>query len=154
MSKAKSQMTRIHLRNCLDGPVLIVPAKTGIIYENQTAGCCCNHPEMEGYLVPISVDELHKREIFMPGVWCQKGGIPVDPPDEWRNGQAKKYEDAVHDWWDKVCHDIEEISNGLIQVIQDVHQEEAWLWVRAKLDGELSSSGEWTKCVLTWLNSD
>jgi len=154
-----TEMTRIDLRQCLDYPVLIVPAKTGIVYTNQTGGCFCNHPELEGYLVPIIVNELPQREIFNPDVWYKRGGIVIEPPNALRSAPLANDNEEIKSkefilWWENARREIEEISRGLIQVIKDVHQEEAWFWVRAKLDGELSSSGEWTKCVLTWVNSD
>lgn len=33
---------------------LIVKAKTGFTYANQTDGVCCNHPEQEGVYVPLT----------------------------------------------------------------------------------------------------
>lgn len=33
---------------------LIVPARTGIIYRNQTGGTCCQHPALEGWFWPMN----------------------------------------------------------------------------------------------------
>jgi hypothetical protein len=35
---------------------LIVPAKTGVVYENQASGAQCARPSQEGYLLPIAHD--------------------------------------------------------------------------------------------------
>lgn len=34
---------------------LIIEAKTGVKYSNQTGGYACNHPEVEGFLLPINL---------------------------------------------------------------------------------------------------
>lgn len=39
---------------CLcDIVAIILKAKTGFKYSNQTGGVCCNHPEQEGLLIPL-----------------------------------------------------------------------------------------------------
>ena len=35
---------------------LLVPAKTGIVYENQAGGAQCARPSQEGFLLPITQD--------------------------------------------------------------------------------------------------
>jgi len=39
-------------------PCLIIEAKTGIVYENQTAGCGCFHPRMEGWVFPLDIGRI------------------------------------------------------------------------------------------------
>jgi hypothetical protein len=41
------------------GPLwLLVPAKTGITYEHQYAGTACEQVSVEGFLVPVSVQNI------------------------------------------------------------------------------------------------
>lgn len=34
-------------------PFIVVAAPTGVVISNQTGGCACHHPELEGYLLPV-----------------------------------------------------------------------------------------------------
>ena len=42
----------------ITSPVLIFPAKTGVVYQNQTHGTLCQQDIMEGFIIPISNDYL------------------------------------------------------------------------------------------------
>jgi hypothetical protein len=53
-----------------DFVAVIVPEKTGVIWSNQTAGIACQHPEMEGYLIPLPWQ-------FMQGAE-KKGKDPIE----------------------------------------------------------------------------
>ena len=44
------------------GTSLIVPAKTGVIYSNQTGGTACLQPQQEGFVIPFCND------ISLPGL--------------------------------------------------------------------------------------
>jgi hypothetical protein len=48
-------MIRVSLDG-LDQCTLVVPARTGIVYENQAGGTQCARPAQEGYLLPITHD--------------------------------------------------------------------------------------------------
>lgn len=43
-------------------PFLVVEEKTGITYSQQVGGIMCDHPNVEGFLVPLG-DEVHWRAI-------------------------------------------------------------------------------------------
>jgi hypothetical protein len=45
-------MSRIYV-DAGDAPALIASAPTGVFYTNQTGGLACNHPALEGFLVPL-----------------------------------------------------------------------------------------------------
>ena len=38
------------------GTALVVPAPTGVVYQQQAGGVCCLQPELEGFLVPLGND--------------------------------------------------------------------------------------------------
>ena len=48
-----TNMKRVQLWSLSNFFGLIIPEKTGIIYSNQTGGVTCNHPEIEGYYIPL-----------------------------------------------------------------------------------------------------
>lgn len=50
-----SDMIRVSLDD-LNQCALVVPAKTGIVYENQAGGVQCARPSQEGFLLPITHD--------------------------------------------------------------------------------------------------
>ena len=56
---------------------IIILAKTGLLWENQVGGCSCNHPNAEGFFVPLEpkncVDPLEDLR-----------GIPYDPELVWK----------------------------------------------------------------------
>ncbi len=35
------------------GACLVIEAPTGVVYSTQTGGSCCDHPEVEGFIVPL-----------------------------------------------------------------------------------------------------
>ena len=64
----------------LGGLALIVPASTGIVYQNQTGGHACLPSRQEGYLVPFGGDVAGKCERLLAhftgpkwGGWCSEG---------------------------------------------------------------------------------
>ncbi len=64
----------------LNGLALIVSARTGILYRNQTGGHSCYQTEIEGYLVPIAGDRPEIVEQLCAhftgakwGGWCSHG---------------------------------------------------------------------------------
>lgn len=64
----------------LAGPALIFPARTGLVYRNQTGGHSCYQSEIEGYVVPIAGDRvefLARLDSHFTGPkwggWCSHG---------------------------------------------------------------------------------
>lgn len=148
----------VHIRKTTDGrvlvdlcmiegsmPILIVEQPgTGVIYENQTGGTSCNHPQVEGYSIPV---------------WYWNP-TPHGPDD--MLGQLEKitYDMAAYvkpgdgpkDGW--ITGDLEsKINDMLLDIIpgwqldpERLHMsEEAWLYVKRE-DGLTG--------VLTYQNSD
>ncbi len=71
-----SDMIRVSLDD-LNQCALVVPAKTGIAYENQAGGAQCARPSQEGFLLPLTHDapldqpelalESRVSALFAPG---------------------------------------------------------------------------------------
>lgn len=112
-------------------PCLIIPAKTGITYYNQSGCVCCNHPEVEGFAIPIKARFL---EFF--GGFCSN--------EYYRSaGQQALFEEA-----------IEELvaSVGLKLVSFDF--EEAWTTIRVNQGGGDYTDGTEFDVILSWENCD
>ena len=56
----------------LGQPAIIVKYPTGLIYSNQTNGVACNHPEQEGFLVPLFPLLGKESHLFDPGWWYEE----------------------------------------------------------------------------------
>ena len=155
--------TRISLYG-LDSPVLIVPAKTGIVYYNQTGGCATNQNEVEGYLIPIPPADPMDFVFCNHLLWYEKGGWVMEfpPKKSWKNlgishdetvvahRNNKKTEACM--WWEDVCDSIEEYgekSGYDMKVVKSVPQEEAWFWVRIRHE-----NGKIMNAFITWHNCD
>ena len=66
---------------------LIIPAKTGVFFSNQTGGVMCNHPEIEGVFVPLEGE-----------VWDEKKGerIRLEEKRFWHgNSEELRYEEVI-----------------------------------------------------------
>lgn len=122
-------------------PVIIVPAETGVIYSNQTGGCCCNHPEMEGYIIPLETKWEAQNplnpNIFSPDWWYLKF---MD------DQKADEIEDMLNTPYGKIRN---------LKVLRDEEWEEAWVRVSFEMSVDYTED-EWTELegILTWENSD
>jgi hypothetical protein len=162
-----------------DQPILIVPAKTGIFYSNQTGGCACNHPVAEGYLYPLPRVNPMDHQCFNSCVWYRLGGCaagwPV--PAEWtptgsaalagldkRTALEEMQREAVL-WWDDFIEEIEGMPDRVrgwpkMRFVRADKSEEAWVNVEARLDFEVmdgakkSKRDAWIRAILTWPNYD
>lgn len=136
--------TRILLYE-LNGLALIVSARTGILYRNQTGGHSCYQTEIEGYLVPIAGDRPEIVEQLCAhftgakwGGWCSHGidGATADEID----GLLTEY-----------------AHRGEIRVDRDRLGDSWESWIHVKIDGQLLSLIENStpiSAILTWPNSD
>ena len=128
----------------ITGPVIIVPSKTGVVYTNQTDGCACNHPELEGYLIVPACRGIHYQ--------------PINPrifdPDWWYLRHVDFEEELVPQ-----IEDMLNVPYGIIKnlkVMKDRRWEEAWVWIEfdyiwcSGLDIEPTH----LEAILTWPNSD
>ena len=167
-------MEKIYLYS-LDSPIIIVPAKTGIIYCNQVNGCSCHAKELEGYLIPLSYLNPITYRCFDPKMWYEKftafpnGVIPkrlknisTDKMLEvygmketkmniWQANFYDRLENSTI-WFKGVIEDIENITDldFRIKILKSVRQYEAWMSIRFKN----VFKGSWKHGILTWQNCD
>jgi hypothetical protein len=129
----------------MSGLALIVPAKTGIVYRNQTGGYACYQSESEGYLVPIGGDRQDIVDRLCShftgpkwGGWCSHG---ID-------GEAADEIDKI----------LAEFANReQIKVDRDRLRDSWESWIQVKMDGPLLSlieNSNPASAILTWPNSD
>lgn len=90
--------TRICLYG-LDNPVLIVPAKTGVVYYNQVEGCGCSQKEQEGYIIPLPKIDLLKHTCFNPVMWYDKAHSSTFVPRNIKSSTDKEKEKKVFHKW-------------------------------------------------------
>lgn len=129
----------------LAGAALIVPGNTGILITNQVGGTACLHPEIEGFIVPISDDLLiqdYKDSLqfqlckLFDGVWDQL-------PDE----ILRKIQSLLNRY--------PETRGITIDWSKKSESFESWVWVIAKETEDSAYKGFGTlEGVLTWENSD
>lgn len=135
-------------------PMLIVKAKTGVIYFNQVGGCGCFHKEQEGYLIPLlGIDPMEHRT-FNCHVWYSEG-FGHEAPDLTKDGPIlpigmKAIEDVDYHrrdwefnrfvWWEDVVETIESLDNRASRADNFIRMKvkkdapelyEAWIEVRA-----------------------
>ena len=122
---------------------LIIKASTGVRYTSQTAGFACEHPEAEGFLVPLRT-KIGRPEIaalfgLFRGAWNSLNATQADQLDA-----------ALH-------------RHGFSSVRVDrsllAESKEAWVHVRVTNPGEDAvpltlRSGEVALGILIWPNSD
>jgi hypothetical protein len=132
----------------LGGPVILVPAATGIIYANQVDGIACVQRELEGYLVRLPrLDD----EIFAPEWWAKSYN---------RRVFGSPAADAA---WAEICARIEAALARLpvdgecperIRIVPHAENAEAWVHVAFDLavPGETESGATCVprRGVLTW----
>lgn len=134
---------------CEDWLVILVAAPTGVAYRHQTGGVACDHPVLEGYMVPAwgsHPDLLHEscaaalRAVFHPKNACDYGHVGYNLPKDRLDHLRKLVENIEY-------HDEDfEPKRGVI--VDDTRLDqirEAWVPV-------LLSSGE--RGFLAWENCD
>jgi hypothetical protein len=111
-------------------PALILPLRTGVIYNQQTAGHGCNQNEIEGALLPIPEQFLTKELLRI-----------ASEDDPITDAGA----DAIDRSW-------KDINSGVIHLMVDrqrlLDSEEAWVFVKVIAPPYSGTA------VLTWENSD
>ena len=128
----------------LSGLALILPARTGVAYRNQTGGHSCLHTELEGYLVPIlgeRPDALERLSAHFIGSkyggWCDRG---ID-------AETAEFIDSL----------LAEMNRVPIVVDRDKLNLSWESWIHVKIQSPLISlvqNAEPDCGILTWPNSD
>jgi hypothetical protein len=129
----------------LGGLALVVPARTGIVYRNQTGGHACLPSQMEGYLVPFAGE--------VPNT-CARLLLHFTGP-KWGGWCSDRIDGETADEIDSVLADMA----GRDHIIVDrTKLDRSWeAWVHVKIAGPLLALVEGAtpgEAVLTWPNSD
>lgn len=144
MMKGVDETTTVLLYE-LGGLALIVPASTGIVYQNQTGGYACLPSSQEGYLVPLAGDAAGKCESLLAhftgpkwGGWCS----------ERIDAQTADYIDCI----------LAEMPGRDQLIVDRTKLDASWeAWVHVKLVAPLLALVEncnAREAILTWPNSD
>lgn len=126
----------------LQGPGLILPASTGVVYTNQTGGNACKQPEQEGVFVPLDVSEAADvaiAEMALDAHYLRDGS--ADAVDE----VLARYPETAFMKVDRTM--LGESMEAWIYVVLDRDP----TFVAAAGDGQGSPA---SRGVLTWWNSD
>jgi len=129
----------------LGGLALIVPATTGIVYQNQTGGHACLPSRQEGYLVPFAGDFKNKCERLLAHFTGTK----------WGGWCSERIDGETADLIDDILAEMP----GRDQIVVDRTKlnESREAWVHVKIVAELVALVEKAnpqEAILTWPNSD
>lgn len=128
---------------------IIVLHKSGVRYSNQTGGCSCLHPEVEGIYVPL-VDELVNQEKELEDFFTGP---------KWQGWCSVRIDTETADFIDAVLQKSPYTCNIRVDRSRLEASHEAWVYVTIPT---ISKSPEITELVgfsegvaiLTWSNSD
>lgn len=112
-------------------PCLIVPAKTGVIYYNQTDCVSCNHPEVEGFSLPVRPRHLE----FLDGGFCSHYF--------YGSRGEREFEES-----------IEELVASVGLNFKSFSFEEAWTTIQVNQGGGKYTDGTDFEVILSWENCD
>ncbi len=129
----------------LGGLALIVPASTGIVYQNQTGGYACLPSRQEGYLVPFAGDVTEKCKRLLAHFTGSK----------WGGWCSERIDEETADLIDSILADMP----GRDHIIVDrAKLDTSWeAWVHVRIAGPLFALVEHAhpeEAILTWPNSD
>lgn len=133
-----------HVDACLyEG--LIVPAPSGVLWHNQTHGCACHQPELEGVLIPLSIPRALSDHMYRRGELGPLTEAEADAIDELLRAMQLPLR-CARDM-------VGEAAAGRPDLDWSG---EAWLWVESAGAGHLMGLGNFgeVRGVLTWTNSD
>ena len=126
--------------------VLIIPANTGVVYTNQAGGTECDHPEIEGLIVPIEYDiQIENSQNSLTFKLCKL--FPDGSPGIINRSCAEKIQTLMEG---------SPFTKGIEINWQKLEiSKESWLHVIVKgtLDGTIDNHNI-IEAILTWPNSD
>lgn len=141
-------MTVVHLWDT-DNAWLIIKAKTGVRYSNQTNGHACSHPGVEGFLVPLARAGQLSEELGN----CFEGSWNEDVTAE----RADQIDALIANALEYFALSVDRTPREFVDA-----SHEAWVHVIATplpgangLDRLETEHGNMPlEAILTWLNSD
>lgn len=124
-------MTTVELWDCGDALGLIVPATTGIKYSNQTGGTACDHPEVEGFYVPLPSGWHTKPEVMqdVDGRWEDPEHILFINNSTASETDPSRIARLVQQWLD-ANYPLSEFFE--VDPEKLTKTQEAWIWLRVK----------------------
>lgn len=128
-------------------PFLIIKRKSGVVYTNQTGGCYCNHPSVEGVAFPIYISEELVNEIE---------NVVIEVDDPMYDKETIKF---IYDTIDTELQYTLQGSGYVATVDRTCKQEEAWITLNFVKVAEPSNDNFLCKLdsfvgILTYPNSD
>lgn len=104
----------------------ILPCKSGVVWEQQTDGCCCHHVYIEGILIPLKdvCDILYYHKKIKEIPWLISGlvGINYNPPKKWYAQKLKKQWELIK----KHSH----IDFEFIEAQMGIGNQEGFQWIK------------------------
>ena len=107
-----TNMKRVQLWQLNNFFGLIIPEKTGIIYSNQTGGHTCNHPEVEGYYIPLMTGWKPESDPLY-----NSGNETYDPKE------VQKFIEASED----LKYHFRPVTQAFLDTKQLVDEQELWM---------------------------
>lgn len=122
---------------------LIVKAKTGVMYTSQVAGHGCEHPEVEGFFVPLERNDQSRILDFLLDAY-RGSWLPLN----------EQQADALDRMLRRQNYSSIRVERALLH-----ESREAWVHVVVPGEGERyvpvsTGSSEPFRAVLVWPNSD
>jgi hypothetical protein len=124
---------------------LIVPAPSGVVWYNQTHGCACYHPELEGVLIPLAIPRALSDYMYRRG--------ELGPLTE---AESDKIDEILRVEQLPLCCARDMIGEAASSLAGGEWSGEAWLWVESAGKEHLMGLADFGRVrgVLTWTNSD
>ena len=126
--------------------VLIVPAQTGVVYTNQVGGTECEHPEIEGFVIPIEYDiQIENPQNSLTFKVCEL--FPEGSAGVININCAEKIQELL---------DSSPFTKG-IKINLDKLKKSKESWLHVTVEGNLDDtfdSDNISEAILTWPNSD
>lgn len=128
----------------LSGAALVVPESTGVFYTNQVNGTACEHPKLEGILIPVNNDMLSSSPEYLENQLCSLF-----------DGSWNELTEIKANEINAVLSKFPETKGILVDRDKLFESVESWVYVIAKEteDSCYSGFGE-LHGILTWQNSD
>ena len=135
-------LVELYMSECMG---LIIKAKTGVLYGNQVGGTACGQPRVEGFYVPLGIDDRIKDDPLCD-CWEEPwdDGITHSVNVLLRETYAEEMGEPLSDWLEP------DPDGGPVS--------EAWVPVRIKADAKLPATVVENllgySAILTYGNSD
>lgn len=118
-------------------PMLLAKSNTGINYNNQVGGVLCKQGCIEGFIIPLPINNLKDVEILNPEFWLKL---------DWNKDESFKMVDTNTKKLVEIINSLEIYKLKNFQIINN--NTEAWFQCKFIYDDKVFEG------ILTWENSD